>query len=195
MANVRKTSEYMPTPQKDEKLFKKSLSTLEKEKIKQIGEIRVEDFSGSLQSFISNEVFTPCKYLVERKGQELNKDDYEMGFKSFRKLLKEINKVTVYTPTPITFSQFMGVTLQTFKNHANQNNERGDVARSIMDILTENHIQNMLSDKFHPVTGVFTAKSLYGLKDNENASVNILNINASQKSVDDILAEYNKTTI
>jgi hypothetical protein len=50
----------------------------------------------------------------------------------------------------------------------------------------------MQGDRINPVTGIFIAKAVHNLRDNETPNLNILNINTSAKSVDDIMLEYSK---
>lgn len=191
---LKKTSDYTPREKKDENNFQNSLNEVLNKSEQVLLNLDIDEFQGSVQSFISNNVFVPCDYLIKRRHAELTSEDYVMGFTVFEKILEMVNQKTFFSATPLTFSKFMNVSSSTLKQHADQNNERGDIVRRILDYLTENHAQNMLSDKFNAVTGIFTAKSLFGLRDNENPNVNIT-INQSTQSLESILKEYNMKEI
>ena len=170
--------------------FEKDLEVYKENALEELEDFDFEGFEGNLQAHISNKFFCTCDYLKKRKGQELTKDDYEIGFNAFYEILNKLNERTVYNATTFTFAQFMGIAVDTLKKHADQNNERGNTVRFILDRLTENHLQTMQGDRINAVTGIFIAKAVHRLKDNETPNVNILNINASQKSVEDIMLEY-----
>lgn len=189
MPATKRTKSYVPIPKKSEDELNKSLKQTLEKGLDKIDNLDVDSFMGSVQVYISNEILVPCEYLKNRRGLDLTAEDYAIGYQAFEKLLSEINSKIVYTPTPITFAKFMGISWNTFKIHAEQRNERGEVVKMIMDSLTENHIQNMYGDKIHAIPAVFSAKALYGLKENDNPNVTI-NVNPQAKSIDRILKEY-----
>lgn len=182
-------------PAKKETSLEKSLTVAYENSLEKIKNLDVDSWAGDLQNYISCEIFCPCEYFKERKRNELKAEDYEKGFNIFFELLKQLHKKTVFTPTPLTFAGFMGITKTTLIRHSTINDERGEVVTMILDRLGENIFQNMLSGKVHPITSIFTAKSLLGYRDNDNQAINILNVNNAPKSVEDILAEYNKNNI
>ena len=177
---------------KDFNKFEVCLKEYEENTLEEIDNFDFESFEGNLAVYISNNFFPTCEYLKERKQQELTQEDYEIGFNYFYNILKRINEKTVYNATTYTFAQFMGIAELTLKRHADQNNGRGNTVRIILDKLKENHIQTMQGDRINPVTGIFLAKAVHGLRDTEAPNLNILNINSSAKSVDDIMLEYSK---
>ena len=184
-----------PLPPKNIDDFTASLQERVKESIKIVNDIDTDEFQGSLPSHIVINVFKPCDYLKNRRNKEYNDEDYRVGFECFMQILEKLNKVVSFTPTPITFAQFMGITKQTFKLHAEEQTDRGAEARRIWDILTEIHTQNMYANAINPVVGIFTGKALLGLRDNENPNINIMNVTTTQKSVDDIINDYKNITV
>ena len=181
-----------PALPKDINKFEICLKEYEENTLEEIDNFDFETFEGNLAVYISNKFFPTCSYLKERKQQELTQEDYEVGFNYFYTILQKLNEKTVYNATTYTFAQFMGIAELTLKRHADQNNARGNTVRIILDKLKENHLQTMQGDRINPVTGIFIAKSVHGLRDNETPNLNILNINTSAKSVDDIMLEYSK---
>lgn len=190
----RKTDKYIPIPEKNFDLLENSLLEVVDEGKKKIDEIEVDEFNGGLQLYISNEILKTCDYFMARKGQSLEESDYIKGFTAFQELLNEINKKTAYTPTPITFAKFMGISWQTLKVHANQQNDRGEIVRKILDTFIESNFQNMYGNKINPLVGIFASKSLLGLRDNDNPNITV-NVNTSPTSVESILKEYGMTEL
>ena len=187
ITDIRTTEKRLP---KNYEEFEQELQKYQKNTLKELESFDFDGFEGNLQAHISNKFFCTCDYLKKRKGQELTKEDYEIGFNAFYEILNKLNEKTIYNATTFTFSQFMGIAVDTLKKHADQNNERGNTVRFILDRLAENHLQTMQGDRINAVTGIFIAKAVHRLKDNETPNVNILNINSSQKSVEDIMLEY-----
>lgn len=190
---VKKQTDIIKKPKalpKDFGELEVCIEDYQKSSLRKIDNIDFESFEGNLQVYISNTFFQTCEYFKNRHHQELTKEDYEIGFNAFNKVLSKLNEKTVYNATTYTFSQFMGIAERTLKKHSEQNNPRGNVVRLILDKLAENHLQTLQGDRINAVSGIFIAKAVHGLRDNENPNINILNINSSSKSVEDIMAEY-----
>ncbi len=170
--------------------FEISLKDYEKNALQEIEDFDFDSFEGNLQVYLSNRFFSTCEYLKKRNRRELTEEDYKVGFNAFYSVFSKLNEKTVFLPTSYTFAQFMGISEGTLRKHKNQNNERGAIVNMILDKLTENHLQTMQGDRINAVTGIFIAKAVHNLRDNDNQNINILNINSSTKSVEDIMAEY-----
>jgi hypothetical protein len=86
----------------------------------------------------------------------------------------------------------MGISKATFDLHSNENNEKGEFVREILDFLSESLLQNMLSDKIPSIPAIYASKALYKLRDNDPQNVNILQLNTTEKTYEQIMEDYKK---
>lgn len=153
----------------------------------------VSEGYSNVQQMVSQELFAPLEHFAYRDTKlARNAEDMQNIFDTFRKILREVNKVCAYTPTLCTFLQFANISNLTFNAYLEMKDELGDVTNSIKNFLSEQTIQGVWGGTTKEISGIFAMKSMYGFRENEQPQTNIININSQERSVEDILSEFNK---
>ena len=165
------------------------------EAAKTLQNVDFDTINGSAATYITTNIIRPLKYFEERRGERRTAEELKIAFQGFKILVSHINESCVYTPTLNTFCMYICCSTKTFRSMTYEESERGEIANEIKECIEESLLQNMLAGKTHPITSMFVAKANLGLRDNDNNNVNILNINGNSRSVDDILAEFNKNKV
>lgn len=156
-------------------------------------ELFAENNYSNLQQVISQTLFAPLRfYSTMTNKYNRTASDLQETFDCFKRILREVQKSCAYTPTLCTFLQFANMTDITFRNYLEMKNEMGDVAHSIKNFLSEQTIQGVWGGTTKEISGIFTMKAMYGFRENEQPQTNIININSQERSVEDILSEFNK---
>lgn len=143
-------------------------------------------------AYINGVIFKPTAYALQQKNRKeyRNSEDLMKLYDSFTEVMNELAQKTKYTPTLTTFCIFCGFTRNRFMAWCDENNDRGETCAFIKQSLEENFCQGMLNGNIKETSGIFVAKSVFGLKDGDTPQVNIMNVNTTH-SVDDILKELN----
>lgn len=142
---------------------------------------------------ISSEVFAPLQfYSVRQNKNARNADELREVYQLFCALVVKVQEKVAFTPTLCTFLRFANMSYVTFNHYMNQNSELGDVAQEIKNYLSEQTLQGIFGGTTKEISGIFTMKALYGFRENDQPNTQIVNINTQSRSVDEILAEFNK---
>lgn len=148
---------------------------------------------GSTQMFIVNQVIQPMDYFILTKYKRKNVEDYELAFQTFREIIVEINKHIPFTPTLNTLCRFLNMSSDNYGNIVRENGELGELFKTMKDSLADNLMQNMLANRIGAPQGIFIAKANFGMRDDDPANINIVNVNSQrEQSLEEILAEFNK---
>lgn len=153
-----------------------------------------DDGIGSGSAHIACDIIKTPLYYQLRKLCPLKAVDLDEGYKAFNDICEYANQKTVFAPTLNTFCRFMNIATSTLKSIAQENNERGAIATMIIEHLGDRLMQNMLSGTTSPIPSMFVAKSNFNMKENDNATINILNVNDTPRDIDDILKEFKSIT-
>ena len=168
---------------------------LAEEKQKALVALREYDFDTSIGSgaaYITNSILVPCLYFSKRQGCPRTAAELAIAFNNFQEICAEANKYTVFVPTLNTFAAYCNITTKTLKNIANENNDRGNIASMIIEKLSDGIMQNIMTDKIHPIGGIFVAKANFGMRDNDPPQMAVVNVSAGNMSIDEIMADFNK---
>lgn len=155
-------------------------------------ETDLEYYVGNTQMFITNKVIQPLNYFRANKGKRIELDDYIKAYDVFCEIINKVNEKMPFTPIKNTFCRFVSMDTDKFNMFSRENSDRGEFFRRINDNLGENVIQGMIGNRIAPITGIFICKSNFGMKDNEGSNVNIVNVNAQPKGLEEILEEFRK---
>lgn len=161
---------------------------------KAIDEFDFDDSIGSSAAHIACDIIQTPLYYQCRKNCTIKAVDLDECYAAFNEICEYANTKTVFTPTINTFCRFMNICTDTLKSIARENNERGQIAKMIIEHLGDRLMQNMLSGTTAPIPSMFVAKANFGMKENESNTINILNVNETPRDVDDILREFKVAT-
>lgn len=150
---------------------------------------------GSPVAYITAKVTNPLPYFAERKGVSRTALELEKAFETFKDLCIKINEKVVFSPTVNTFCNFIAISPVTFRQMCNENTDRGEVASIIKSYLEDNLMHNILNGKVSTVGGIFVAKANMGMRDNDNQQVNIVNVNAETRTLEEILENFEKNRV
>lgn len=151
-----------------------------------------QDDMGSAQTFISNVIIRPLDYFVAKRFQDVNVEDVRFAFDTFTDIILELNQKILFIPLKQTFCRYINISTSTFDHKLNEQNEMGDLFRMINDRLTGDYMQNLIMGRIGANQGIFGAKAIFGLRDNDPPVTNIVQVNAETRGLADILAEYKK---
>lgn len=188
---MKKQDSYI---QKNEFTMREHVQAAKESAIKLIQDHDFDSSIGSGAAYISNNVILPPEYFVSRQGVARTAEELAEAYNAFNEICNEANKYTVFAPTINTFCAFCCITTNTLKEIANERNERGKVATMILERLSDRLMQNIMSGKIQTIGGIFVAKANFGMRDNENTNINIVNVQNTPTSVDDILKEFTENT-
>lgn len=147
---------------------------------------------GSTQTFISNVIIQPVDYFVATKFQKINVEDVQIAWRTFQEIILELNRQILFVPLKQTFCRYINISTSTYNQKLDEQSDMGDLFRMINDSLTGDFIQNLISGRIGTNQGIFAAKALFGLRDNDPPVTNVVQVNAPTKSLAEILEDYNK---